>query len=95
LEVGLEDRLEHQLEGGLHDPITHGRDPQPADLAARLGDPARADRRGSELSGPQLLAKRGQEALHAQALLDVVGRPAIHARRARTPIAPHPRPGHR
>src|SRR4029450_7362741 len=75
-------------------PTTHGRDPEPAALAARLGDPALSDRRGPELPGPQLLTKRGQEPLHAQPLLDVVGRPAIHARRARAPIAPHPRPGH-
>ena len=30
LEVRLEDRFEHQLEGGLHHPVSHGRDPQAA-----------------------------------------------------------------
>ena len=30
--------LEHQLQGGLHDPVCGRRDPQRADLAARFGD---------------------------------------------------------
>ncbi len=38
VEIRLEDRLKHQLQGGLHDPVPHGRDPQPAQLAAGLGD---------------------------------------------------------
>jgi site-specific DNA recombinase len=37
-EVRLEDRLQHQLQGCLDHPIPHGRDPQRAQLAARLGD---------------------------------------------------------
>src|SRR5215207_7084636 len=40
LEVGLEDRLQRQLEGGLHDPVADRRNPQPRQLAAALGDRA-------------------------------------------------------
>jgi hypothetical protein len=36
--VGLPDRLQHQLACGLGHPVADGRDPQPALLAARLGD---------------------------------------------------------
>jgi hypothetical protein len=38
LEVRLEDRLEHQLQRGLHDPVRGRRDPQRTDLAAHFGD---------------------------------------------------------
>ena len=38
LEVRFEDRLEHQLQGGLHYPVGCGRDPQASDLARSLGD---------------------------------------------------------
>src|SRR5450631_887897 len=38
LEVRLKDRLEHQFQRGLHDPVIGSRDPQPPDLARRLGD---------------------------------------------------------
>ena len=38
VEVRLEDRLEHQLQRGLHDPIGGGGDPQTTQLARRLGD---------------------------------------------------------
>jgi len=38
LEVRLEDRLEHQLQRGLHDPVAGGRDTQAAQLARRLWD---------------------------------------------------------
>jgi hypothetical protein len=44
LEVGLEDRLQHQLEGGLHDPVADRRDPQSAQPAAALGDQPLLDR---------------------------------------------------
>jgi len=37
-EVRLEDRFQHQLEGCLHHPVGHGRDPQLAQFPARLGN---------------------------------------------------------
>src|SRR5215212_9601580 len=38
LETGLEEGFEHQLQGCLHDPVSHGRDAQPTELAVRLRD---------------------------------------------------------
>lgn len=37
LEVRLEDRLEHQFQRSLHDPVTSSRNPQRPDLARCLG----------------------------------------------------------
>src|SRR5215213_11810955 len=49
LEVRLEDRLQHQLEGRLHSAIPRGRDAQPSQLAAaRLGDHPFPHRKWSE-----------------------------------------------
>src|SRR5215211_4010133 len=49
LEVRLQDRLQHQLEGRLRGAIPHGRDAQPSQLAAaRLGDHPFPHRKWSE-----------------------------------------------
>ncbi len=80
LEVGLEDRLQHQLEGGLHDPVAQRRDPEPARLAAALRDPPLLDRYRPEAPGAELLAQLLQEPLDAQHLLDMGGRLPVHAR---------------
>jgi hypothetical protein len=79
LEVGLEDRLQHQLEGGLHDPVAQRRDPQPARLAAAFGDPPLLDRHRPKAPGAKLLTQLVQEPLDAQQLLDMGGRLAVHA----------------
>ena len=94
LEVDLEDRLEHQLEGGLDDAIRDRRDPEPTALAAALGNRLLPNRPRPVAARPKLLAQPGQEALDAQHLLDVVGRLAVHARRARPSIGPDPKPRH-
>ena len=94
LEVGLEDRLQHQLEGGLHDPVAQRRDPQPTRLAAALGDPPLLDRYRPEAPGAKLLTQLLQEPLDAQHPLDMGGRLPVHASRARPSIPPHPAPGH-
>jgi hypothetical protein len=93
LEVRLPDRLQHQLQGGLHHPIPHGRDPQPAPLAAaRLGDQPLPHGQGPKAAvlqaGPQLR----EEHLLAPHRLDVVGGLAIHPGRAGPLAAPHPTP---
>src|SRR6266545_2108792 len=94
LEVGLEDRLQHQLEGGLHHPVAQRRDPEPARLAAALGDPPLLDRYRPEAPGAKLLTQLLQEPLDAQHPLDMGGRLPVHASRARPSIPPHPAPGH-
>ena len=38
MEVRLKDRLQHQLQRGLHDPVGGGGDPETTQLARRLGD---------------------------------------------------------
>ena len=50
-EVRLEDRLQHQLERGLHHPVPDGRDAQPAALAAGLRDHPLAHRQRPERAG--------------------------------------------
>ena len=94
LEVGLEDRLQHQLEGGLHDPVADRRDPQSAQPAAALGDQPLLDRRRPEAPGAQLLAELAQEPLDTEPAFDVIGVLPIHAGRARPSIGPHPPPRH-
>jgi hypothetical protein len=94
LKVGLEDRLQHQLEGGLHDPVADRRDPQPAQPAAALGDQTLLHRRRPEAPGAQLLSEPCQEPLDTQPAFDVVGVLPIHPGRARPSIGPHPLPRH-
>jgi hypothetical protein len=79
LKVGLEDRLQNQLEGGLNDAIGHGRDPEPTAFAAALGDRPLPDRRRPVTPSLELLAQLVQEPSHAHDLLDVVAGLAVHA----------------
>jgi hypothetical protein len=92
LEVRLEDRLEHHLEGGLHHPIPHGRDAQPAQLAAGLGDHPLPHGQGLEHPSLQIGPELGEEHVLAPHGGDVIRRLAIHSRRAGPPVAPDPTP---
>ena len=60
LEVRLEDRLEHQLQGRLHDPVTRGRDAKPTELPVTLGDRPLAHTIGLKPPGLQIIPKLGQ-----------------------------------
>ncbi len=91
-EVRLKDRLQHQLERGLHHPVPYGGDAQPAQLAARLGDHPLTDGQRPEGPSLQLGTQVGQERLLAAHPLDVEGRLAIHPSGARALVAPHPAP---
>ena len=91
-EIRLEDRLQHQFQGGLGDPVTDGGDPQVADLAARLGNRSPPHRQGAEGTGLEISPQFRQEPLHPPHGLDVVGGLAVHPSRARPLIAPHPIP---
>jgi hypothetical protein len=82
LKVSLEDRLQHQLEGGLHNSVADRRNSQPAQLTAELGDQTLLDRHRPIASGTQLLSKPVQEVLDAQPTFDVIGVLPIHAGRA-------------
>src|SRR4029450_13428481 len=93
LEVRLPDRLQHQLEGGLHHPVPHGRDPQPALFAAAgLGDHPLPHGQGPKAAGLQAGPQLGEEDLLAPHGLDVVGGLAVHPGRAGALVAPHPTP---
>ena len=90
--IHLENRLQHQLQGSLGDPVTDGRDPQVADLAARLGNRSPPDRQGLEGAGPQINPQLFQEPLDPALGLDVVGGLAVHSSRACSLVTPHPIP---
>ena len=67
-EVGLEDRLDHQLGGRLHDPVTHGRDAKRALPARPLGDHHAPNRQGPIAFRRQLRLEPVQEGLDALGL---------------------------
>src|SRR6266540_510558 len=87
LKVRLPDRLQHQLQGGLHHPVPHGRDPQPALLvAAGLGDhPLPHGQR------PKAAVLQAGPQLREEGLLAPNGL-AVHAGGAGTLVGPHPTP---
>src|SRR5439155_6924881 len=89
-----DDRLEHQLEGGLDHPVPHRGDPQVAELAAPLGDVPHPDREWAEGAGLEGGPKVGEERLLAPRGGDVVGGCAVHPRRAGSSITPNPAPRH-
>jgi hypothetical protein len=94
-EVRLEDRLEHQFEGGLYHPVGHGRDAKTAAFAARLGDHRFAYRHRLEPPCLEFVSQPGEEDLLALHGRDVGGGRPVHPGRAGPSVAPHPLPGHR
>ncbi len=91
-EVRLEDRLEHDLAGGLHDPVTDRGDRQrPALAAARLRDehPSRGQRTPHAL--PQIAGQLAEQPGHP-VLLDISQGDLVNARRAVVPAHRNPRP---
>jgi hypothetical protein len=96
LEIGLEDRLEHRLEGGLNHAVADGRYPEAPELvrSAALGDQPFFDRQRPEAPRAKLLTEPVQELLHAHALLDVAGGIPVHASGARPSVRSDPRPRH-
>jgi hypothetical protein len=77
VKAALEDRLQHELEGHLSDPILECRNPQATHPAVAFGDQPLADRQRPEPSGLELAAQPVKEALHAVLLLDVAASPAV------------------
>ena len=84
LEVGLEDQVQHQLQGGLGLAVAEGRHPEPTELVlpAAFGDQPSLDRQRPEAPGAKLLAEPVKERLDAQHLLDVAGGLPVHTGRA-------------
>jgi hypothetical protein len=94
VEIGLEDRLQDQLEGHLRDPVPQGRDTQVTDLAVLLGYHRLLDRQRSERPVPERRAQLVQERDHPNTVLDVVAGNRVHASCPGTPVARHPLPSH-
>ncbi len=92
LEVGLEDRLQHQLEGCLDHPVGDGRDAELADLpaAAGLGDLPFTHRKRAELTRFKYVPKILQKPIRANLPLDVDGGEAVHSGRSAPPCFPRP-----
>jgi hypothetical protein len=72
IEVRLEDRFEHELEGHLDDPVPKRRDPEIAEASATLRDRPLADRTRPEATVLQLAPQLPKERLHPETMLDVV-----------------------
>ena len=89
---GLEDRLEDQLQAGLHDPVRRGRDPQRTQLAVRFGDHPLPHRQRRELARLEIVSQPAQERRlteHDRARLH-----PIDPGGSCPSIAPHPIPRH-
>ena len=78
-EVGLEDRLEHRLEGSLDHAVAEGGHAKSTELSSALGYQPLLDRQRPKAPRTQLLAESVKELLHAHLLLDVAGGLPVHA----------------
>jgi hypothetical protein len=88
--VRLEDRLEHEFQGGLDRPVACGGDPKSPQLASFLGDQTFPHGHRPEPSSLEVDAQLGEERLAAAA--DRARHDAVHAGRPGSPVAPHPPP---
>jgi hypothetical protein len=78
----------------LDHPIADGRDPQPAQLATRLGDQPLPHGQRRKPPRLQVGSKAGEERIHAMAPLDVAGDLPVDPGGARALVAPDPVPCH-
>src|SRR5215217_7467612 len=93
LEVRLQDRLQHQLEGRLRGAIPRGRDAQPSQLAAtRLGDHPFPHRKWSEPPRFEIISQLRKKLLLGGQ--DRLWPKPADPRRPLPPVAPDPRPRH-
>ena len=91
-EVRLEDRFGHQLQRGLHDSVSDSRDPQRADLAARLGNRLLPHPLGPEPASFEIISQPVQHRLDTQD--DRSRRDPIDSGSSRALVCPHPAPRH-
>jgi hypothetical protein len=97
LETRLEDRLQHQNKGSLHQPVHRGRNAQAPELAplARFGDHPFPHRKRGERARLELLARVVQER-HDIGVVGDEGRDhPVYPRCSSSLVGPHPFPGHR
>ena len=91
-EVRLEDRFEHQLQRGLHDSVGDSRDPQRADLAARLGNRCLPHPLGPEPASFEIISQPVQHRLDTEH--DRSRSDPIDSGGSRALVCPHPAPRH-
>src|SRR3954451_11219888 len=92
VEIRLEDRLQHQLQGRLEYPVADRADPQAAALGrARFRDQPLPRWQRAETAVLQTVPQRAEELLRAPRL-DGHGRAAVHPGSLRALVAPHPSP---
>ena len=61
LKVRLEDRLEHQHQGGLDGPVSRGWDAQGPELPSGLWDEPLPHGQGSKLPRPEIISQLGEK----------------------------------
>jgi len=92
VEVRLQDRLEHQLQPGLHDPIGGRGDPETTQLARRLGDRLLPHPLGNQPASLELISQLAQQPPSPGA--DSARSDPIDAGGSCTLVGPHPAPRH-
>ena len=92
LEVRLENRLEHQLQRGLHDSVCGRRDAQRTDLAARLGIRLLPHPLRDEPAGLEVVSQPAEQSRSTDA--DGAGCHSVDAGGSCALVAPHPTPRH-
>src|SRR5450755_758400 len=90
-EVRLEDRLEHELGRGLHDPVAQRGDAQASELPGALRDQPLTRRQRTIRPCLEFLTELGQDTIDAD-LLDALAGLAINTGSPRPPVAFHPFP---
>jgi hypothetical protein len=91
LEVGLEDRLHHDLGGGLSHPVTHRGDSQRSDPTCWFRDIHTPGRRGTIRPGPKISLQLSQQPLNPILVFDKGQGDPIHPSRSPVPTNPFPR----
>lgn len=88
-EVGLENRLQHQLQRGLNHSMGNGRDPQLAELArpTRFRNLALPYRHRTKRAVLERRTELVQEPWYPEALLDVGGSNTVNTGRVAAPVA--------
>jgi len=94
LEIRLEDRLQDQHQGGLHQPVHRGRNAEPSVFPrlAALGNQPFPHRQRGERARLQLLPRLVQEGHDVGVIGDECRDHPVHPRGARPLISPHPFP---
>jgi hypothetical protein len=92
LEIRLEDRLQHQLQGGLHHPVRGRRDAQAPQLARRLGDRLLPHPGRGEAACLERCSQPAEELPDAE--VDGARNHPINSGGASALVAPHPTPRH-